>query len=453
MPRDAISAARVQALSDREQRRFVDARPRGCQQIDGARAHMPNGVPMSWMSTLYTHPPFVVDCGMGAVFTDVDGNSYIDFNLADTSMFTGYGVRAIAEAVAQRITAGPQFLLPTTDASRVAGQLSERFQLPLWQFTLSATQANTEAIRVSRAVTGRDGVLMFDGKYHGHADELLAVRNASGNVVPEGRGVLRDTTRHVHLVPYNDLDAVAHELAGGNIACVVAEAAITNAGVIMPDPGFHSGLRRLVSDAGALLVIDETHTLVSGPGGLTRHWGLQPDILVLGKSISGGLPLGAYGMTADVADVFVDDPEADWGDGVATGGTLFGNALSMAAARVTLEDVLTEQAYAHAARLGGRLANGIEAVTRDHGVEWSAHRLFNRSGYTHGPRLPRNATDASATFDTDLFDLQRVFMANRGVWEAISSAGPAAGIQTTAEHVDRYLEVLDDFLAEVVDKP
>jgi len=310
-------------------------------------------------------------------------------------------------------------------------------------------------------LTGRDAVLMFDGKYHGHADELLAVRD-KGEVVPEGRGVLRDATRHVRLVPYNDLDAVSRELARGDIACVVAEAAITNAGVILPAEGFHAGLRRLTSDAGTLLVIDETHTLVAGPGGLTARWGLQPDLLVVGKSVSGGISLGAYGMTERVAAV-LDDPDAASGESVATGdtlfgnalsrvatgGTLFGNALSLAAARVTLEQVLTDQGYAHAAALGGKLADGIEATAAANGFDWRAHRLYNRSGYTHGPYLPSNAADARDSFDAELFNIQRIYMANRGIWEAIDSAGPAAGIQTTAEHVDHYLEVLNDFLGEL----
>lgn len=407
---------------------------------------MPNGVPMSWMSQLYTHPPIFVEAGHGATFTDIDGNVYIDFNLADTSMFTGYGVEAIIQAVAKRTKDGPQFLLPTEDAVEVATRLAERFGLPFWQFTLSATQANVEAIRTARALTGRDEVLMFDGKYHGHADELLA--GLKGNVVPEGRGVLRDATRHVRLVPYNDLDAVKRELARGDIACVMAEAAITNAGVILPEEGFHAGLRRLASDAGTLLVIDETHTLCAGPGGLTARWGLQPDLLVVGKSISGGIPLGAYGMTDRVAAVF-DAPDVAWGEEVATGGTLFGNALSLAAARVTLEEVLTGQAYEHAAALGGKLADGIEATAAANGFDWRAHRLYNRSGYTHGPNLPSNAADARGSFDSELYNIQRIYMANRGIWEAIDSAGPAAGIQTTAEHADRYLEVFNDFLGEL----
>jgi glutamate-1-semialdehyde 2,1-aminomutase len=441
----SISRDGLARINERELRRFAELRPRGEAVLARARGSMPKGVPMAWMVDLYSHPPIVVERGRGAGFIDVDGNEYVDFNLADTSMFTGYGSEAIARQVGEQAAAGPQFLLPGEDAAEVAEELGRRFGLPLWQFTLSATQANTEAIRVARAATGRGAVLMFDGKYHGHADELLGTLE-EGQVVPEGLGVPPDATRNVRLVPYNDLEAVERELARGDVACVVAEAAITNIGVIHPAEGFHAGLRSLTADAGALLVIDETHTLAAGPGGLTARWGLQPDVLVVGKSISGGIPLGAYGLTAAAAGVL--ERTGSWEDVVATGGTLFANALSMAAARITLTEVLTEPAYEHAAALGTRLADGIEAVAAANELPWRAHRLFNRSGYTHAPRLPSNAAEARARFDAELYNVQRLYMANRGVWEAIDSAGPACGIQTTEADVDRYLEVLASFLDE-----
>ena len=441
-----MSRRKVEDVLTRETDRFADLRPRGTRLVEDARRSMPLGVPMNWMASAYEHPPLFVDGGSGTTFTDVDGNSYLDFNLADTSMFTGYGVEALSRVAGERVAAGSQFLLPTEDALDVSAELGRRFGLPKWQYTSSATQANTEAIRVARTATGRNDVLMFDGKYHGHADELLA--DAGEGVHPQGRGVPRDATRHVRIVPYNDLDAVEAALAGGEVACVMAEAAITNCGVIMPADGFHEGLRRLVTAAGSLLVLDETHTLSAGPGGLTGRWGLDPDVLVTGKSVSGGIPLGCYGMKDEVAAV-LDDPSLAWDQGVATGGTLFGNALSMAAARVTLSEVLTDEVYEHAAGLGARLADGIESVASDRGLAWRAHRLFNRSGYTYAPELPADAVEARATFDTGLFNLQRLYMANRGVWEAIDSAGPACGIQHQAADVDRYLEVLDAFLGEV----
>jgi glutamate-1-semialdehyde 2,1-aminomutase len=439
---------RRRELRERELERFAELRPRGMALLERASASMPNGVPMAWMATLYEHPPIVVDRGSGGTFADIDGNRYVDFNLADTSMFAGYGPEAVTLAVAERAAAGAQFLLPTEDALEVALLLADRFGLPSWQFTLSASQANTEAIRVARAVTGRTAVLMFDGKYHGHADELLGVLD-EGRVVPEGRGVSPDATRHIRIVPFNDLDAVERALAAGDVACVLAEAALTNTGVVLPTDGFHAGLRRLASDSGALLVLDETHTLVAGPGGLTGRWSLEPDVLVMGKSISSGIPLGAYGMTEAVAAALEQGPAEAFGEGVATGGTLFANALSMTAARVTLTELLTEPAYEHAAALGARLADGIEAVVAARGLAWRAHRLYNRSGYTHATELPTNADEARATFDLELYNLQRLYMANRGIWEAIDSAGPACGIRTTEAHVARYLETLGDFLGEV----
>jgi glutamate-1-semialdehyde 2,1-aminomutase len=442
----SISRERLAQLRARELHRFDELRPRGRAALERGRASMPNGVPMAWMSSAYDHPPIFVDRGQGPTFVDIDGNEYIDFNLADISMFAGYGGEPLARVVAERTAAGNQFLLPTEDAAEVSEELARRFGLPFWQFTLSATLANTEAVRVARAATGRAAVVMFDGKYHGHAEELLG-QLEQGRVEPEGKGLTPDATRHVRLVAYNDLDAVERELSKGDVACVLAEAAITNVGVIQPADGFHAGLRRLVTEAGAVLVVDETHTLVAGPGGLTAHWGLEPDVLVVGKSISGGVPLGAYGLKPELAALLAG-PVASWGDAVATGGTLFGNALSLAAARVTLTEVLTDGAYPQAATAGARLADGIEAVAAAAGLEWRAHRLFNRSGYTHAPDLPANAVEARESFDLELFNLQRLYMANRGVWEAIDSAGPACGIETSEAHVDRYLELLADFLAE-----
>jgi glutamate-1-semialdehyde 2,1-aminomutase len=261
-----ISRERIRILREREAQRFAELRPRGAGLLERAKASMPNGVPVSWMATLYEHPSIVVQRGSGGSFSDVDGNTYLDFNLADTSMFTGHGVEPVVRAVSERVAAGSQFLLPTEDAEEVSLELGHRFGLSLWQFTLSSTQANTEAIRVARTFTGRSTVLMFDGKYHGYADELLGVIEAD-RVVPEGLGVPRDAARHVRLVQYNDLEAVERELTRGDVACVLAEAAITNTGVVQPAEGFHAGLRRLTSQFGALLVLDETHTLVAGPGG------------------------------------------------------------------------------------------------------------------------------------------------------------------------------------------
>ena len=298
---------------------------------------MPNGVPMSWLRTSYDHLPLFVAEGSGGRFTDVDGHEYADFNIADMSMFTGYASRPVVDAVSRRVATGAQFLLPTEDSIWVAGELGRRYGLPLWQFTLAATSANTEIIRIARTVTGRDKVLFFDGKYHGHFDEAL-VELVDGKVMPEEAGLPANVTDRIHMVPFNDLADLERALANRDVAVVVTEPALTNnVGLLMPEDGYLEGLREVTTATGTLLAYDETHTQVVGPGGLTRMWELLPDFVAVGKSIAAGIPLGAYGMTAEVAEVLQrpggrDDPKPQ----VAVGGTLFGNPVSMAAARATM---------------------------------------------------------------------------------------------------------------------
>lgn len=447
-----IDRRRLGELTDREHSRLLAEHPRSTALLQRARASMPQGVPNGWMADLFGHDPLWIDRGEGPYLIDVDGHRMLDTNIADTSMFCGYSPEPVVKAVSERIALGPQFLMPTEDAIIVAEELARRWALPKWRFTLSATSANTEAIRVARHVTGRPKLLMFEGKYHGHADEMLVTRQ-DGGVRPELLGLLPGVAAEVLLVRFNDLEELQHALARGDVACVVTEPALTNVGVVMPDAGFHAELRRLTREAGTLLVIDETHTLITGPGGMVRTWGLEPDIITLGKSIGGGVPLGAYGMTEDVAAPL--DVAADYGAGlfvdeVATGGTLFGNALQMAAANAALTEVLTEDAYERTSRLGARLADGIEAAAGSAGLSWKAHRLGPRSGYGFGGRLPRTAADAHEDHDAELYRLLRLWMANRGVWEAIEWAGPAISVAASDRDVDHYLETLGALVEELV---
>lgn len=410
---------------------------------------MPHGYPMSWGPDLYAHGPIFTQSGDGAYFTDVDGHRYVDFNLADMSLFCGFAPEPVVKAVSERVAAGPQFLLPTEDAIVVAEELARRYRLPCWQFTLAATTANVEAMRVARTATGRQAVLFFEGRYHGHADAMLFGSSAEG-VAAEGLGLDPAVGGGVRIVPFNDPDALRDVLAAGDVACVVTEPALTNCGVVQPVPSYHTELRRLTREYGALLVIDETHTQVCGPGGLSGHWGLEPDLITMGKSIAGGLPLGAYGMTRKLADLFEQPDSTDPHAMIATGGTLFGNALSMAAARAALIEVLTEDIYPRTANLGERLASGIETIAGDAGLDWRAHRLYPRSGYAFGGSLPRSYAEYVAQDRRDFVDLKRVYLANRGIWEAIYSAGPCVGIAHTEADVDRYLDTVTDLVAEVV---
>jgi glutamate-1-semialdehyde aminotransferase len=383
----------------------------------------------------------------------VDGNRYLDTNIADTSMFCGYAPEPVVRAVAERTARGTQFLQPVEDSIPVAEEFARRYGLPKWQFTLAATSANTEAFRVARYATGRGVVLMFEGKYHGHGDEMLVELGQDGSTKPEFAGLPERVASQTRLVQFNDVEALSAELARGDVACVVTEPALTNLGVIQPDEGFHAELRRLTREAGTFLVLDETHTQICGPGGLTKRWGLDPDIVTLGKSIGGGIPIGAYGMTDELGDLFEKATQAGLVSGndqeLAVGGTLFANALSMAAAWAALSEVLTEEAYERTAELGGQLADGIEDVARAHDLPWRAHRLYARSGYSFTGRLSRNAEEAHEDIRPELYRVLRVFMVNRGVWDAIELAGPAVSVPARASDVVDYLTVLTEFAESV----
>jgi glutamate-1-semialdehyde 2,1-aminomutase len=445
-----IDRERLRRIKEREDAAFVAARPRSAELWAKAKSSMPNGVPMSWLRTSYDHPPLFVAEGKGSRFRDADGHEYADFNIADMSMFGGYAPEPVVEAIARRAAAGTQFLLPNEDALWVAEELGRRYGLPMWQFTLSATHANTEAIRVARALTGRDKVLLFDGKYHGHFDEALV--DLQGDVlVPELGGLPHDVTSKTKVVQFNDPEALRTALEPRDVAIVITEPAMTNnVGLLLPDPGFHDAVRAITRETGTVLAYDETHTQVVGPGGLTAIWRLDPDVVTIGKSIANGVPLGAYGMTTSVAEI-LQRPEGRFDEHgeVATGGTLFGNPLSMAAARATMDAVLTEMAYAHTNALGARLADGIEKIVRGAGLPWTTHRFWPRSGVTFAPAMPRNALEAFAAKDIALSLSLRVDLANRGVWEAIVGAGPTCPVPAEEEDVDRYLDAYGAFVAEL----
>src|SRR5882672_8923116 len=294
---DPAHIARLQA---REAARFAQMRPRSAELLARARRSMARGVPMGWMTAIYQHAPMFAAEGDGAWFSDVDGHRYLDMNVADLSMNGGFGPPAVVAAVAERMRRGSQFLLPTEDAIAVAEALARRYPLPCWQFTLSASGANAEIIRLARHATGREKILMFDGKYHGHIEDTLVVVQ-DGRVQPEMAGLPAEPARRAKMVDYNDLAAVERALAARDVALVIVEPALTNVGVVLPEAGFHAGLRALTKAAGTLLAYDEAHTFVAGPAGLVGAWQLACDAVGLGKALGGGVPIGAYGVSTELA--------------------------------------------------------------------------------------------------------------------------------------------------------
>jgi len=436
-----LDRARVGELHARELARFREARPRTLAMVRRARAHMPNGTPMAWMASDNDQPVYI-DRGQGPGFTDIDGFGYVDFNASDMAMFCGHANPAIVAAAAAQLARSTQFLLPTEASVEVAEELARRYPVPQWQFTLSATQANTEAIRLARAVTGRDVVVLFQGHYHGHFEEgLVDLKDGAEN--PVQRGLSKGVTGRVRIAQFNDPATLRAALEPGDVALVLTEPAMTNyVHLLAPEPGWHEALRDLTRRHGTLLALDETHTHVVGPGGATGLWQLRPDIVTIGKAVAGGLPMGAYGVTAELGE------QLDAARNVATGGTLFGNPLSAAAAKAALTQVLVPEAYQHASALGGQLADGIEAAIASAGLPWTAIRLGPRSGQWYGPR-PRTGAEAHALADDQLTRLLRVWLANRGVWEALPGAGPTACVPATRADVDRYLEAYGELLAEL----
>ena len=399
---------------------------------------MPNGMPMAWMASDNDQPVYI-DHGAGAGFTDLDGCSYVDFNASDMAMFCGHANPVIVRAVQDQVARSTQFLLPTADSVVVAEELSRRYPVSQWQFTLSATQANTEAIRLARAVTGRDVVVLFQGNYHGHLEEGL-VDLDGGNEIAIQRGLSKGLTGRVRIAQFNDPELLEQALGRDDVALVLTEPAMTNTvHLVSPQPGWHDALRTITRAHGTLLALDETHTHVVGEGGATGLWDLDPDIVTIGKAIAGGIPLGAYGVTVPLGE------QLDHRRNVATGGTLFGNPLSAAAAAATLREVLVPSAYAHAANLGAVLADGIAASIKRVGLPWTTIRFGPRSGQWYGPE-PRTGADARALADDDLTRLMRVWLANRGVWDGLVGAGPTVPIPASSSDVERYVTAYDELV-------
>jgi glutamate-1-semialdehyde 2,1-aminomutase len=441
---------RLTSIWEREEAAFRARVPKSLALGSSARAVMPSGVPMAWMAGFYRTPPLWAARGEGATFTDVDGNTYIDFNIGDMSSVLGYGHTRLTEVIAEQAARGVQLFLPVDAALAVCAQLRLRFRLPMWQFTTSASTANLEAIRIARAVTGRPGVLMFSGKFHGMLEDTLWSDDGSGPE-PEALGLGSIPPPGVAVVDFNDVDAVERVLSRGQTAAVLTEGVLTNHGTVLPDPGFLAGLREACARHGTLLVLDETHTQCDVYGGTVTHYDVTPDIVTGGKGIAGGIPIGAYGLRQDLGDFVADKLGDEAGNvaGLALGGTLFANALSLACAEVVLTELMTPAEHDRIAGLATKLADGIEAAVRDRGLDWRAHRFGARSGYCLGPELPRTAREADLSLDLQFADARRVFFANRGVWDAIATSGPHPGFAHQPADVEAYLGVLDDFLAEL----
>jgi glutamate-1-semialdehyde 2,1-aminomutase len=438
-------------LLSRELDRFEREHPRSRELAARAERSLLAGVPMPWMIRWAGGFPVFAAEAHGARFRDVDGLEYVDFCLGDTAAMTGHSPAPTVRAVAEQAARGITLMLPSEDSLWVGEELARRFGLPSWQFALTATDANRFAIRLARELTGRPKILVFNWCYHGTVDETFAALDGASVVSREGNVgppvALEETTR---VVEWNDVDALERELGFGDVACVLAEPALTNIGIVPPEPGFHDALRAATRKTGTLLIIDETHTLCAGPGGYTAAYGLDPDLLTVGKAIAAGIPAAAYGFSREVADrleaLLPRDERADVGG---IGGTVAANVLSFAAMRATLGEVLTDEAFVRMIDLGERFEAGVADAIERHGLPWHVTRLGCRVEYLFRPERPRNGSEAAAGGNPKLDRLIHLYALNRGIlltpFHNMALMSPA----TTEADVDLHSSVFDSAAEEL----
>ena len=447
---DVIDRGRLAALRASEEERFVESHPRSAGLAERAGRSLLAGVPMPWMTRWPGAFPVYLDSAVGARCVDVDGLEYVDLCLGDTAAMTGHALPAVGAAIAERARTGITTMLPSPDAVWVGEELARRFGLPSWQLAISATDANRFVLRFARHLTGRPRIAVMDWCYHGTVDETLAVLDGD-RVVPRpgALGPQVDVALTTAVVPFNDLDALDRRLARGDVACLLMEPALTNIGIVLPEEGYLAGVRELTRRYGVLLVIDETHTLCAGPGGCTAAWGLEPDLVVVGKPIGGGIAVAAYGLSAEVAGLLTGPMLGHEIDVAGVGGTLTGNALATAAVRATLSTSLRAEDFAVAEPLAARFADGVAGVIAAHRLPWHVQRLGCRAEYWFCPP-PRDGAAAAAAVDEELEGFLHLWALNRGVlltpFHNMALFSPAH----READVDRHTEVFAEAVAALV---
>ncbi|HEX2578422.1 MAG TPA: transaminase [Aquihabitans sp.] len=448
-----VDRRRLAEALARERDAYATARPRSRAAAAEAAEHLVGGVPMTWMAKWAGGFPLFLAEAHGNRVTDLDGHTYVDLALGDTGAMAGHAPPATVEAITRHLreVGAATAMLPTTDAAWVAGELARRFGVPRWSFALTATDANRWALRLARLVTGRPLVASFAYGYHGTVDETFVVRDPAGATVARPGNVAPavDPATTTRALEWNDLTSVEAALEPGDVAVVLTEPALTNIGIVLPERGFLEGLRAACDRTGTLLLVDETHTLSAGPGGCTAAWGLRPDLVTLGKALAGGIPIGAYGLSAEVADRLAERVAATGADLVdvgGVGGTLAGNALSLAAARATLDEVLTDDAFARMIALATRFTDGVQATIDRHGLPWSVVQLGARAEYRFADPPPRTGTASAAAGDDDVEELLHLALANRGIlltpFHNMALMCPNTTEADVGRHTDAFAEVV-----------
>jgi glutamate-1-semialdehyde 2,1-aminomutase len=449
-----INRTRLAELNRREQTEFERTHPKS-KAAYAAADNLFGRVPMTWMNKKSASFPIYFDRAVGNRIWDIDGNEYIDFALGDTGAMAGHSAPSVVAAVEKRVKTlgGVTTMMPTEDAQWVAKNLSDRFGMAKWSFSLTATDANRWAIRLVRAITGKSKILFNSYCYHGSVDESLIVVGPNGEGVDRPGNVgapvpIAETSR---VAEFNDLEGLEEQLRHGDVAAVLMEPAMTNIGIVLPEPGYLEGVRELTRKYDALLIIDETHTFSAGWGGMTRRDRLEPDLFVIGKAIAGGIPTGAYGLSAELADRILSRTDLDLIDMGGVGGTLAGNPLSVIAMRAALEHELTEENFEKMIALADYFTAGVNALFEKYELPWSINQLGARAEYRFAKPYPKNGTEANAVADAELEDFIHLYLANRGVLLTPFHNMALMCPTTTKGDIDRHHEVFEDVIRELLD--
>jgi glutamate-1-semialdehyde 2,1-aminomutase len=440
-------------IRGREEKRFAEERPRARQLHAEAAQSMLHGVPLHWMSQWGSPYPIFADSAHGARLTDVDGHTYVDFCLGDSAGLFGHANPAFTKVIASEIGRGSSYMLPTREALAVTQELGRRFQVPFWQFATSATEANRFALRIARMVTGRDKILVFNGKYHGSVDDTQ-VELKDGRMAPQhgvyANGV--DFERTTKVIEFNDVAALEAALETHDVAAVLTEPHMTNIGMVPAEPGFHDALRSLTRKAGTILIIDETHTICLGPSGGIGALGLAPDMVVLGKVLSGGIPSAVYGMNEDIARAVEQITRGPGINHYGFGGTLAANALTIRTMQAALDDIITEASYVHMVSVAAALEAAIASRILQFRLPWHVTRMGARVEYLYRPTVPKNGSEAARARNDEIELLSHLYFANRRVLLTPFHNMALISPFTTMRDVERYDEVFGDMLAEFTER-
>ena len=445
-----VDKARLTAFAARESRRFAKSRPKSQAAMAKDAAAYLDGVPLHWMKDWpLPHLP-VIARARAARITDIDGYQIDDFCLGDTGSMFGHSPKPLAKAIAHQATRGLTYMLPTEAALQAGRLLTEVFGDYRWQIATTATDANRFALRVARAITGRPRVLVFNGCYHGTVDDIFVTLQDGATVNRPGMlGQVTDLTQIAVCCEFNDLTAVEAALAKGDVAAILTEPVMTNSCMVLPDPGFHAALRALATQYGALLMIDETHTISTGYGGYTRVHGLHPDIFVVGKCVAGGMPTAVWGLSPTTAERYqaVNASRPSGHSGMGT--TLSANPMQFACLVATLAEVMTPKAYAGMERRAERLASGLAAVIAAHNAPWHVMRVGCRVEFICAPGPLHNGAEAARAHMPQVEGAVHIALLNRGCLIAPFHNMMLISPATKTRQIDRLITAFDEVLTEL----